>query len=79
MEAIRAWVKVIDRMVTIRLPDHFDAKRVEVIVLAADDALLSPAPQPTDRRHPSPLLAGTRIVGDIMLAAVEADDWDALT
>ena len=30
------------------------------------------------RRQPSPLLAGTHIIGDIMPPVADADNWDAL-
>ena len=78
MDAIRALVNVQDRTVTIRLPDHFHAKRVEVIVLDADDLLPATEQQQPTRRRPSPLLAGTRIIGDIMSPVVDDDDWDVL-
>ena len=78
MDAIRELINVNDRTVTIRLPDHFHAKRVEVIVLDADDVLPATSQQLAIRRRPSPLMAGTRIVGDIMSPVVEDDDWDAL-
>ena len=78
MDAIRQLVYVQGRPVTIRLPDHFHAKRVAVIVLDADEVLAASAPQLTIRRRPSPLLAGTRTQGDIMSPGVEDDDWDAL-
>jgi len=78
MDAIRQLVYVQGRTVTIRLPDHFHARRVEVIVLNADEVLATSAPQRPIRRRPSPLLAGTRITGDIMSPVVEDDDWDVL-
>ena len=78
MDAIRELVNVKDRTVTIRLPDNWHAKRVEVIVLDADDVLPATAQQLPIRRRPSPLMAGTRIIGDIMSPVVEDDHWDAL-
>ena len=80
MDAIRTLIDVHGRTVTIHLPDDFHAKRVEVIVLDADTAL-PPADvknKHSGRRQPSPKLAGTRIIGDIMSPVVDADDWDAL-
>ena len=73
MDAIRELVYVEDGTVTLRLPAHFHAKRVEVIVLAADDELVGKAQAPLHRRSPSSLLAGTRIVGDIMSPVVDPD------
>lgn len=78
MNAVRELVDVKDGSVIIHLPDHFRARRVEVIVLDADEGLAGDAEAPLHRRRPSQLLAGTRIVGDIMLPAVDAEDWDAL-
>jgi hypothetical protein len=78
MDAIRELAMVKDRTATITLPDHFHARRVEVIVLDADDPATPAAKSPAGGRQPSPLLAGTRIVGDIMSPVVDADDWDAL-
>ena len=78
MDAIRQLVWVQGRTATIRLPDHFHVMRVEVIVLNADEVLAASAPQLPNRRRPSPLLAGTRITGDIRSPVVEDDDWDAL-
>ena len=78
MDAIRELIEVTNRTLTIRLPDHFQAKRVEVIVLNADDA---PRAQPDAKpaaRRPSPLMAGGRILGDITSPVVHDDDWDAL-
>ena len=78
MNAVRELVDVTDGTVIIHLPDHFRARRVEVIVLDADEGLAGDAEAPLHRRRPSQLLAGTRIVGDILLPAVDAEDWDAL-
>lgn len=75
MEAIRETVNVVGNMITVRIPEGFTARRVEVIVLLAQDP--APAPGVVNRR-PSPRLAGTRIVGDIMSPVIDAADWDAL-
>ena len=76
MNAVRELVDVKDGTVIIHLPDHFRARRVEVIVLDAGEGLAGDAP--LYRRRPSPLLAGTRVVGDIMLPVVDAEDWNVL-
>lgn len=78
MDAIRELVNVEGRTLTIRLPDHFHAKRVEVIVLDASEPDRTASAGTTVSSQPSALLAGTRILGDIMAPAVEADAWDAL-
>ncbi len=78
MNALRELVDVHGRTVTIHLPANFHAKRVEVIVLDADLPAASTEPKPASRPRPSPLLAGTRITGDIMSPAADAEDWDAL-
>lgn len=78
MHAIREWVDVIDQTVTVRLPAQFQATRVEVIVLGAAESDVKAPDVGLRRRQPSPLLAGTRIIGDIMSPVVDADDWDAL-
>ncbi|MDH4481139.1 MAG: hypothetical protein QE279_00340 [Rhodoferax sp.] len=78
MDAIRELLTVEGRTVTITLPDHFHAKRVEVIVLNADEQLAPTPKLAFSGRRPSPLLAGTRIVGDIMAPVVADADWDTL-
>ena len=78
MDAIRALVNVTDHTVILRLPDSFRATRVEVIVLDADDTTRRGEAALPRRRSPSALLAGTRIVGDIMSPVVGDDDWGAL-
>lgn len=78
MDALRELIEVTNRTLTIRLPEHFQAKRVEVIVLNADDAPRLQAGAERARRRPSPLMAGGRILGDIMSPVVKDDEWDAL-
>ncbi len=78
MDAIRALMQVTGRKLTLRLPEHFNAKWVEVIVLDADDATRMPADAAPARRRPSPLMAGARIVGGIMSPVVEHDRWVVL-
>lgn len=78
MDAIRELINVKGRTLTIHLPDHFQATRVEVIVLDAGSIPAAPLSAGAKYRRPSPLLAGTRIVGDIMQPVVDESDWDAL-
>lgn len=79
MEAIREIRVLKDNKLTIELPESFARARVEIVVLRieADDTIKT-APV-TKRRNPSPLLAGTRIVGDIMSPVVPDTDWEALS
>ncbi len=77
MDAIRELVDVKDRTVTVTLPESFTSRRVEVIVLPANEMAPNAKPQGT-RRHPSPLLAGTVIAGDLMAPVVPDNDWDVL-
>jgi hypothetical protein len=76
MEAIRETAEVNDHIVTLRLPDSFNAKRVEVIVIAIADE--QPITEPARRRAPSPELAGTRLLDDLMVPAASDSEWDAL-
>lgn len=77
MEALRETTVVENHVLTLRLPDSFTAKRVEVIVLAlGDDPVSLAAPSP--RRLPSSKLIGTRLLDDLTAPAVPDADWDAL-
>ncbi|MDP2787645.1 MAG: hypothetical protein Q8O79_06175 [Pseudomonadota bacterium] len=79
MEALRQLAELDGNTLTIQLPASFQARRVEVIVLPADETItLIEASTPTIRRRPSPKLLGTRIKGDIMSPVVSEDAWDAL-
>jgi len=78
MEAIRE-IRVLDgNKLTIELPESFAKARVEVVVLciANDEALNTAAI--AKKRTPSPILAGTRIIGDIMSSVVPDADWEDL-
>lgn len=76
METFREIAEVRDCTVTIRLPESFEAQRVEVIVIPLVE---SPAQATAaTRRTPSPRLAGTTIIGDLMEPAVPAEVWEAL-
>lgn len=78
MEAIRE-IRVLDsNKLTIELPESFAKAQVEVVVLriATDNALNTMSI--VKKRTPSPILAGTRIIGDIMSSVVPDADWEAL-
>jgi len=69
----RLFTQVIDRRVSIELPDGFNNRQVEIIVLALDEALDK---TPRAHRRPHPDIAGqVKIHGDI-LNMVPESDWD---
>ncbi|MEI6414279.1 MAG: hypothetical protein WCP34_08465 [Pseudomonadota bacterium] len=70
MQVERLFEQVKDRQVLIKLPDYFNDRNVEIIVLTADDS-------PTVHRRPHPDIAGkVKIHGDIINSVPEAD-WEA--
>ena len=75
MEAIRETVNVVGNTITVRIPEGFTARRVEVIVLPAQES--APVPGVVNRR-PSAALAGTVIHDDLIEPAVPPEDWNAL-
>ena len=78
MEAIREITQIENNLLTLRLPLSFKAKRVEVIVMPAEETVMSSEGGAKVQRKPSPKLKGTRIIGDIMSPAVPEEDWNAL-
>ena len=78
MEAIREITQIENNLLTLRLPLSFKAKRVEVIVMPAEETVMSSEGEAKVQRKPSPKLKGTRIIGDIMSPAAPEEDWDAL-
>lgn len=78
MEAICKITQIENNLLTLRLPLSFKAKRVEVIVMPAEETVMSSEWGAKVQRKPSPKLKGTRIIGDIMSPAVPEEDWDAL-
>ena len=78
MEAIRE-IRVLDsNKLTIELPESFAKAQVEIVVLRiATDGAHNTA-SIVKKRTPSPILAGTRIIGDIMSSVVPDADWEAL-
>ena len=70
MEAIREIRLLVSNKLTIDLPESFANAQVEVVVLhiSTDDILHSTSI--AKKRSPSPLLAGTRIIGDIMSSVI---------
>lgn len=79
MEAIRQITQLENNVLTLRLPASFKARRVEVIVMPAEEDLMPSVDGAVEiRRRPSPKLKGTRIIGNIMSPAVPEEDWDVL-
>ena len=79
VEAIRQITQLENNVLTLRLPVSFKAKRVEVIVMPAEEAVMSSENGAAEvRRRPSPKLKGTRIIGNIMSSVVPEEDWDVL-
>lgn len=77
MEALRLITESYDHRLVIDLPASMENCMLEVIVMRAEQSLLTATPR---RRHsPSPLLAGTvRLKDDLISPAVPEGDWDAL-
>ena len=76
MEGLRIIVEPTNQQVTIDLPPEMNSKRVEIIVLPAGND--SPSTQQETRRKPSPMLAGTVIFSDDLIAPpVAEEDWDS--
>ena len=79
MEAIREIRVLKDNTLTMVLPESFSKAQVEVVVLRiATDDKIKRAPV-ARQRTTSPLLVGTRIIGDIMSSVVPDTDWEALS
>jgi len=77
MEALRLIAETTNHQVTIDLPPGMDAKRVEIIVLPADNEL--PATPTGARRKASQLLRGTVVLqDDLITPPTPEEDWDAL-
>lgn len=73
MQVERRFEHVKDRRVSIELPDSFNDRDVEIIVLALDQAA---AESRSPGRRPHPDIAGRiQIHGDI-LSTVPERDWD---
>lgn len=67
MQVERLFTQVIGRRVSIELPDSFNNRQVEIIVLAPDEAADN---EPRAHRRPHPDIAGkVKIHGDIVNTA----------
>ena len=77
MEALRLIAETTNHQVTIDLPPGMDGKRVEIIVLPADNEL--PSAPIGKRRKASMLLRGTVVLrDDLITPPISEEDWDAL-
>ena len=77
MEALRLIAETTNHQVTIDLPLGMEAKRVEIIVLPADDQL--PFTPAGERRNASQLLRGTVVLlDDLITPPIPEEDWNAL-
>ena len=77
MEALRLIAETKNHQVTLDLPPGMDAKRVEIIVLPADNE--SPSTPTGERRKASQQLRGTVMLrDDLITPPIPDEDWDAL-
>ena len=74
MRVLRTIERVSERNLVLALPEMFWKKQVEVIVMPCENQQKSRS----RKRKPSPLLAGTRIIGDIVSPIFPAEEWDAV-
>jgi hypothetical protein len=78
MQALRYVTESVNHQVVIQLPPELDCQRLEIIVLPLGENI--PAQTAISaRRKPSPLLAGSVVMADDLIApAVPEEDWDVL-
>jgi hypothetical protein len=69
MQVERRFEQVKNRRVSIELPDSFNDRQVEIIVLAPDEA-------PPAHRRPHPDIAGQVEIHGDTLSTVPESDWD---
>ena len=79
MRVLRFVTESVNHQVVIQVPPEFDYQRLEVILLPAGEEAAPVLGVPRQRRKPSPLLAGSVVLHDDLIApAVPEEDWDAL-
>lgn len=78
MQAIRRIEKVSGNSIVIALPDEFRHRRVEVIVLPADNERYDDIPSRIRREPPAHLLGKGKIAGDIIGPIIPISDWEGL-
>lgn len=78
MQALRYVTESVNHQVVIQLPPELDCQRLEIIVLPLGGNMPIQSAVQT-RRKPSPLLAGSVVMADDLIApAVPEEDWEAL-
>jgi len=78
MQALRFVTESVNHQIVIQLPPELDHQKLEVIVLPVGSNMPSQTSALT-RRKPSPLLAGSVVMADDLIApAVPERDWTAL-
>jgi len=78
MQALRFVTESVNHQVVIQVPPELDHQKLEVIVLPVGENMPAQGAAPT-RRKPSPLLAGSVVMADDLIApAVPEQDWNAL-
>jgi hypothetical protein len=77
MEALRLIAEPVNQQLVINLPPSMASRRLEVIVLPANEQ--NAMPEVVMRSTPSPKLAGTVILhDDLITPACPEEDWDVL-
>lgn len=78
MRALRFVMESVNQQIVIQLPPELDHQRLEVIVLPAGEDMPAQGVV-SGRRKPSPLLAGSVVMADDLIApAAPEEDWNAL-
>lgn len=78
MQALRYVTESVNHQVVIQLPPELDRQRLEIIVLPLGENMPAQSAIPA-RRKPSPLLDGSVVMADDLIApAAPEEDWEAL-
>ncbi|MBI2377848.1 MAG: hypothetical protein HYV07_27850 [Deltaproteobacteria bacterium] len=77
MEVERRIEQVAGRKLVLELPESFENRRVEVIVLTLDDSKTAQSPA-SPPRMPHPALAGSMVMNGDIFDSVPVDDYEGL-